>query len=83
MADVNLGQTAAASLRNRESEIADSVTNNNAYLAWQKSKGRIKTREGGRTFTVPIFYAENGTTKFYDGAMESFNFVEALQGNLH
>lgn len=72
MADVNLGQTAATTLRRRESEIADSVTNNNALLAWLKSKGKIKTKTGGRTFVVPIFYSENGTTKFHDGAMESF-----------
>lgn len=74
MADVNLGQTAATTLRNRSSEIADSVTNNNALLAWLKSKGKIKTKTGGRTFVEPIFYAENGTAKFYDGGMESFNF---------
>jgi len=72
MADPNLGQAAAASLRNRSSEVADSVTNNNAFLAWLKSKGRIETREGGRTYLEPINFAENGTAKFYDGGLESF-----------
>jgi hypothetical protein len=75
MADVNLGQTAAATLRNRSSEIADSVTNNNALLAWMKAKGKIKTKTGGRTFVEPIFHSENGTSKFYDGAMESFSIA--------
>lgn len=75
MADVNLGQTAATTLRNRASEIADSVTNNNALLAWLKSKGKIKTKTGGRTFVTPIFYAENGSTKFFDGGFESFSIV--------
>jgi hypothetical protein len=75
MADVNLGQTAAASLRNRESEIANSVLANNSFLSWLKDKGQIKTRTGGRTFTMPIYFAENSTSKFYDGAMESFQIV--------
>ena len=75
MADVNLGQTATATLRNRSSDIADSVTDNSALLSWMKSKGKIKTRTGGRTFVTPIFYAENGTAKFYDGGMESFSIV--------
>jgi hypothetical protein len=69
---VNLGQTAATTLRRRESDIADSVTDNIALLAWLKNKGKIKTVTGGRTFTVPIFFAENDTAKFYDGGMESF-----------
>jgi hypothetical protein len=42
-------------------------------LAWLKNKGKIKTVTGGRTFTVPIFFAENDTAKFYDGGMESFD----------
>lgn len=75
MADVNLGQTAAATLRNRSSEIANSVLDNNALLAWMKSKGKIKTKTGGRTFVEPITYAENGTSKFYDGSMESFTIA--------
>lgn len=73
MADVNLGQTAAATLRNRASEIADSVTNHNALLAYMKRRGKIRTKTGGRTFVEPIFYAENQTAKFYDGGMESFD----------
>lgn len=36
-------------------------------------KGRIKTREGGRTYVQPINYAENNTAKFYDGGLESFS----------
>lgn len=73
MADPNLGQTAASTLRNRPNEVFDSVTNNNALLAYLKKEGRIRTREGGRTYLVPINYAENQTTKFYDGGLESFS----------
>jgi len=75
MTDINLGQTAATTLRNRSSEIANSVLENNALLAYMKSKGKIRTKTGGRTFVEPIFYAENNTSKFYDGAMESFEIV--------
>lgn len=73
MTDVNLGQSAASTLRNRNSEVADSVTDNNALLAWLKNKNRIETREGGRTYVEPIAFAENDTAKFYDGALESFS----------
>lgn len=75
MVDVNLGQTAATTLRNRSDEVADAVTNNNAFLAWQKAKGKIETRTGGRTYVEPVIYAESDTTKFYDGAMESFSIA--------
>jgi len=73
MTDVNLGQTAATTLRNRDGEVFDSVTSHNALLAWLKAKGKIKTREGGRTYVQPINYAENQTNKFYDGGLESFS----------
>jgi len=75
MVDVNLGQTAATTLRNRSDEVADSVTNNNALLAWLKAKGKIETRTGGRTYVEPIIYVESDTTKFYDGGMESFSIA--------
>jgi hypothetical protein len=73
MSDPNLGQAAASTLRNRPNEVFDSVTNNNALLAYLKKDGRIKVREGGRTYLVPINFAENSTTKFYDGGLESFS----------
>lgn len=80
MADPNLGQVVSASLRKRHTEVFDSITNNNALLAYFKKAGRIKTREGGRTYTVPINYNENQTAKFYDGGLESFSI--ALESNL-
>lgn len=73
MANSSMGQVVSASLRNRDSEVFDSVTNNNALLAYLKKGGRIKTKEGGRTYSVPINYAENQTAKFYDGGLESFS----------
>lgn len=85
MADPNLGQLAATTLRDRGSEVADSVTNNNALLAWLKRRGKItSSSDGGRTYVEPIAFSENGTTKFYDGGMESFvipveNIVDASE----
>lgn len=75
MADVNLGQTAATTLRNRNSEVANSVLNNNAVLAWLKANGKVKTRTGGRTFVEPIFFSENSSAKFYSGGMDAFQIV--------
>lgn len=72
MADPNLGQIAATTLRNRSSEVSDDVTNNNALLAYLKKNGKIETRTGGRTYVEPTIYNENSTSKFYDGGMESF-----------
>lgn len=73
MADPNLGQLAATTLYNRSSEVADDVTNNNALLAYLKKSGNIETRTGGRAYLEPTIFAENDTTKFYDGGMESFS----------
>lgn len=72
MADPNLGQLAATTLRNRSDEVSDHVTNHNALLAYLKKSGKIETRTGGRTFIEPVIYSEVGNAKFYDGAMESF-----------
>lgn len=72
MADPNLGQLAATTLRNRSSDVADHVTNHNALLAYLKKSGKIETRTGGRTYVEPTIYNSNSTAKFYDGGMESF-----------
>jgi len=72
MADPNLGQLAATTLRSRSSDVADDVTNNNALLAYLKKEGKIETRTGGRTYVEPTIFDENDTAKFYDGGMESF-----------
>lgn len=72
MADPNLGQAAATTLRNRSDEVADDVTNNNALLAYLKKHGKIETRTGGRTYVEPTIYKEVTNAKFYGGDMESF-----------
>ena len=72
MTDVNLGQLAASTLRNRPNEVSDSVTANNALLAWYKKNRKFESYSGGRTFLLPINYAEAGAVKWYDGAQEGF-----------
>lgn len=70
---VNLGEIAATTLKNRQSEVVDNVENHNALLNHLKKNGKISTMDGGRTIDCPLTYAENSTTKFYDGAQESFS----------
>lgn len=57
----------ATTLRNRDKQVADNVTKNNALLARLKKKGKIRTVSGGRTIVQPLEYAENGTFKRYSG----------------
>ncbi len=57
----------ATTLRNRDKQVADNVTKNNALLARLKKKGKIRTIPGGRTIVQPLEYAENGTFKRYSG----------------
>ena len=54
-------------LRNRTGKPADNVSKNNALLRRLKSKGNVKTVDGGRTIVQELEYAENGTYKRYSG----------------
>lgn len=67
MSSLNLSEIVATTLRNREKELADNITNHNALLYTLEKKGHIKTANGGRVLTQPLAYAENSTVKFYDG----------------
>lgn len=75
MADINIGQIAATTLRNRSKTLADNVTNHNALLKTLSDKGHIKDAAGGRTIVENLIYAENGTAKFYDG-YETFTVTD-------
>lgn len=72
MSDPNIGQVAASTLRNRDSEVFDAITNNNGLLAYMKKKGQFKTKTGGRTFVVPITFAENNNAKWHGGGLDSW-----------
>lgn len=67
MADINLGEIVATTLRRRQKKLADNITNHNALLFTLKQKGHIKNADGGRTLVEPLMYAENSNAKFYDG----------------
>lgn len=64
---INLGDIAATTLRRRNKELADNITNHNAFLHCLEKKGHIKNADGGRTLVEPLMYAENSNAKFYDG----------------
>jgi hypothetical protein len=49
------------------SKITDNVSDHNALLNRMKSKGNIKTVDGGYEIAEPIEYAENGTYQRYSG----------------
>lgn len=68
MADLNIGEIAATTLRNRSGELADNITNHNALLSRLMEKGNgYKSANGGRVITEELMYAENTNAKWYDG----------------
>lgn len=72
MADLNVGELVATTLRNRQPEMADNITNNNALLWRLEKKGNFAPADGGRTIDEPLMYAENTNAKWFDG-YESFD----------
>lgn len=78
---INIGEIAASTLRNRENEIADNITEHNALLDRLKEKGGWKETRGGRTIFEPLIHDTNlrdtsgnptGNFKWYEG-YESFD----------
>ena len=67
MVNPNLSELITTTLRNRATEIADNVTEKNALLSRLKQKGKIRTLDGGREITKPIYYDETGTFQYYNG----------------
>lgn len=57
----------STSFRNHKKELADNVSNNNAYLQRITKKGRIRIEDGGISIVCPLDYAENGTFQRYSG----------------
>lgn len=54
-------------LRNHPSEIADNVSDNNAFYRRLKSKNAIKKLDGGYQIVRPLDYADNSTFQRYSG----------------
>jgi len=68
VADVNIGELVATTLRNRSPITADNVSRNNAVLSRLQSKGNIRTADGGRVITQPLIYSEINNFQWYSGA---------------
>lgn len=75
MSSLNLSEIAATTLRKRNKQLADNVTNHNALWRMLDEKGHIKNAAGGRSLVEPLSYAENSTVKWYDG-YETFTLGE-------
>ena len=81
---VNIGQMVATTLRNRQDELADNMTNHNALLRHMVDKGNgMKAADGGRVISQPLMYGDNSNTKWYNG-METWNiqhdnFIDAAE----
>lgn len=67
MAEPNLTEIVATTLRNRRGALADNVLNHNALLRELNKRGNVSLEEGGRTLVEELEYAENSTFKYYEG----------------
>ena len=67
MADINIGEIAATTLRNRSKKLADNVLNHNALFARLNKKGMVKPVSGGREIIQELEYAENSNAAWYSG----------------
>jgi hypothetical protein len=67
MAFPNVSDIVATTIENRSADIADNVTKNNAFLAWIKSSGNVRTVSGGSTIFEEIAFAANGNANWYSG----------------
>lgn len=68
---VNITELVTTTLRNRDTMVADNVTNHNGLLRTMEDTGKIKNAGGGRDLNEPLLYNELAT-KFYDG-FETFS----------
>lgn len=67
MPTVNIGQLVATTLRNRQPEVVDNMSDNNAFYNRLRRRGNMKLEEGGRVITQPLEYAENAAFQWYSG----------------
>jgi len=71
----NLAESTVVTLRQRQSKIADQISNHNPLLHRLKKKGNYKKDSGGRVITEPLMVAENNTVKWYNG-LETYTIAE-------
>ena len=79
MAEPNIGDITATTLRNRSRTLADNVTKNNALLNRLRSRGNSKPFSGGRTILQELSYQENSTYKRYSG----YELLDVSESRVH
>lgn len=67
MAFPNVSDILATTIENRSKDVQDNVTKNNAFLAFMKKRGNIKTFSGGHKIYEEVSFAENGNFGWYSG----------------
>lgn len=67
MADINIGDIVATTLRNRDSNVADNVRDHNALLLRLNERGNWKSTTGGRVISEPLIYGTNSNFGWYEG----------------
>jgi hypothetical protein len=67
MAFPNVTDIVATTIESRSRKIEDNVLNNNAGLAYIKSKGNVKPVSGGRIIYEELSFAENANAGWYSG----------------
>lgn len=66
MADINIGQIAATTLRHRMPEVIDNMSDNVPFYNRARSRNNMKIG-GGRDIVIPLDYAENSSFQWYSG----------------
>lgn len=67
MADPNLSQLVATTLRNRRAELVDNMSDNVAFYNRLRRQGTMRMEDGGRNITQPLEYSENTQFQWYSG----------------
>ena len=67
MAFPNITDVVATTIQNRSKKLGDNVTRNNAFTAYLKKHGHVKTFEGGDVILQEFNFQENGNFNWYSG----------------
>lgn len=67
MADVNLGQVAASTLKNYKNKLIDNIFKGDALLSHREANGGIEKLDGGHKIVVPLMYGTNSTVMAFSG----------------
>ena len=67
MTNPNYSELVTSTLRARNEEAADNVSNGNALLRMLNMSDRVRTVSGGRVIVEELEYAENATFQYYSG----------------